>query len=137
MVRAHIVHCYDVARPKSREQNLFQILDKTFPCRPALIGCKRLLPIQTNGRQDKGVFRHPESRFARADLSLGAKRFSSVEESIADLKDPNKDCSCTPDSLLVEVMEFVKKFQQELDWFRISYYEAAFSSLSPIQIEYF
>ena len=52
MVRTHIVHYYDVTRLKSWKQNLFQILDKTFSRCPALIGCKRLLPIQTNGRQD-------------------------------------------------------------------------------------
>ena len=70
-------------------------------------------------------------------FSLGHKHFSSVKEGVADLKDPNKDCSCTPDSFLAEITEFVKKFYQEIEWFHIPYYEGVFSELSEIQLDYF
>lgn len=74
---------------------------------------------------------------AELPFSLGQKRFSSVKEAVADLKDPNKDCSCTPDSFLAEITEFVKKFYQEIEWFHIPYYEGVFSELSEIQLDYF
>ena len=70
-------------------------------------------------------------------FTLGEKRFETFEESVADLKDPNKDCSCTPDSLLAEVTEFVKKFYQEIEWFHIPYYEGVFPMLSQTQFDYF
>lgn len=70
-------------------------------------------------------------------FSVGGKRFSTFQESVADLKDPNKDCSCTPDSFLAEITEFVKKFHKEIEWFHFSYYEAAIMNLSQVQREYF
>lgn len=70
-------------------------------------------------------------------FTLGGKRFETFKESVADLKDPNKDCSCTPDSLLAEITEFVKKFYQEIEWFHIPYYEGVFPILSQAQLDYF
>lgn len=70
-------------------------------------------------------------------FTLGGKQFSSVKEAVADLKDPNKDCSCTPDSFLAEITEFVKKFYQEIEWFHIPYYEIVFPELSSVQYDYF
>ena len=75
--------------------------------------------------------RPPERPF-----TLGEKQFGTFEESIADLKDPNKDCSCTPDSLLAEITEFVKKFYQEIEWFHLPYYEGVFPMLSQTQFDY-
>lgn len=70
-------------------------------------------------------------------FTLGGKRFETFKESVEDLKDPNKDCSCTPDSLLAELTEFVKKFYQEIKWFHIPYYERVFPMLSQVQRDYF
>lgn len=70
-------------------------------------------------------------------FSLGGKRFETFKESVADLKDPNKDCSCTPDSFLAEATEFVKKFYQEIEWFHNPYYEGVFLMLSQTQFDYF
>ena len=52
MVRAHIVHHNNVSGLKSRKQGFFQILDKAFPGCPALVRCKCLFPIQSDGRKD-------------------------------------------------------------------------------------
>ena len=67
---------------------------------------------------------------------LESKQYSSFRESIADLKNPDKDCSCTPDSFLAELTAFVKKFQREIQWFSTPYYEAVFSLLSDRQRDY-
>jgi len=48
MVRTHIVHYNDITRTEGRQQYFFQLLDKTFPCCSALIGCKCFLTVKTN-----------------------------------------------------------------------------------------
>lgn len=70
-------------------------------------------------------------------FTMGERRFATLQESVADLKNQNKDCSCTPDTFLAEITEFVKKFHQEIGWFDIPYYETAFSGLSQVQLIYF
>ncbi len=69
--------------------------------------------------------------------SLGGVKYSTIRESVADLKNPNKDCSNTADSFLAEITEFVHKFQQEIGWFHIADYEPVFPILSQFQFEYF
>lgn len=69
-------------------------------------------------------------------FSLGEKRFNTFKESVADLKDPNKDCSCTPDSFLAELTAFVNKIHREFKWYSTPYYEAAFPAISPKQLDY-
>lgn len=68
--------------------------------------------------------------------TLQGKHFATFKESIADLKDPNKDCSCTPDSFLAEITAFVQKFRREIEWYSTPYYEVVFSCLSPVQRDY-
>lgn len=67
---------------------------------------------------------------------LPDKRFNSFEESIADLKDPDKDCSCTPDIFLAEYSGFIQKFTKDIKWYSTPQYEAVFPALTQIQIDY-
>ena len=53
------------------------------------------------------------------------------------MKNPDKDCSNTPDSFLAEITEFVRKFLQEIGWFNMEDYEPVFPALTQIQAEYF
>lgn len=68
--------------------------------------------------------------------SLPEERCTSLKEVVADLKDPDKDCSCTPDIFLAEYSAFVGKFSREIKWYGDPQYEAACSALSPEQLEY-
>lgn len=68
--------------------------------------------------------------------SLPEERCASLKEVVADLKDPDKDCSCTPDMFLAEYSAFIDKFSREIKWYDDPQYEAACSSLSPEQLEY-
>ena len=67
---------------------------------------------------------------------LGDKQYTSFAESIADLKNNDKDCSCTPDQFLAEFTGFVRKFHKEINWFHMDYYEAIFPALTPVQLDY-
>ncbi len=58
-------------------------------------------------------------------------------EIIADLKNADKDFSCTPDSFLAEIASFVQNFQKELDWYNMPYYESVYPALTPEQFRDF
>ena len=64
------------------------------------------------------------------------KQYPTIKASVADLKNMDKDCSCTPDSFLWEVTAFVKKFRQEIAWYVDPYYASVFCRLSEQQIRY-
>lgn len=68
--------------------------------------------------------------------SLPQERYATLKESVADLKDPDKDCSCTPDMFLAEYSAFISKFNREIKWYGDSQYEAACSELSSEQMKY-
>ena len=64
------------------------------------------------------------------------KRFANFKESVADLKNPDKDCSCTPDIFLAEFTGFVRKFLREMEWYATPHYAAVYPDLSSQQLEY-
>lgn len=68
--------------------------------------------------------------------SLPEEHCASLKEVVADLKNPDKDCGCTPDIFLAEYSAFVQKFSREIKWYDDPQYEAACSVLSPEQLEY-
>ncbi len=79
-----------------------------------------------------------ESRTAppAQSFALDGKRFATVAESIADLKNPDKDCSCTPDGFLAEITAFAQKFRRDIEWYSTPYYEVVFPALTSEQLDY-
>lgn len=69
-------------------------------------------------------------------FQMTQRTFSSFEEGVADLKNTEKDCSCTPGDFLAEVTGFVLKFHKEIEWFNNPYYEAVFPDLNAEQLNY-
>ena len=67
---------------------------------------------------------------------LPDKCFNSFEESVADLKNPDKDCSCTPDIFLAEYSGFIHKFIKDIKWYSTPQYTEVFPALSQIQVDY-
>ena len=72
----------------------------------------------------------------KAPFQPEGKRFSSFKEAVADLKNPDKDCSCTPDGFLAEVTAFVRRFRRGIEGYCTPYYESVFPALSLTQISY-
>lgn len=68
--------------------------------------------------------------------SLGTKHFATLEESIADLKDPNKDCRYTLDTLLADIDGFVDRFHRDFEWYNMAVCTDLFPQLSEVQIEF-
>lgn len=68
--------------------------------------------------------------------SLGDKHYDTLEESIADLKNPNKDCSYTPDTLLADIDGFVDTFHKNFAWYSEPICTVVFPSISKAQFEF-
>ncbi len=68
--------------------------------------------------------------------SSSGRRYASFEESIADLKNPDKDCSYTPDSLLAELDSFIQKFHREFAWYSDPFCTVVFPDISSVQFDY-
>ncbi|NBJ81409.1 chromosome partitioning protein ParB [bacterium 1XD42-94] len=62
------------------------------------------------------------------------KNPASLKEVVAELKDPDKDCSGTPDSFLEEYSAFVRKFHKEISWYSDPYYDTVFPHVSMEQL---
>lgn len=59
---------------------------------------------------------------------------ASLKDVVAELKDPDKDCSGTPGSFLEEYEAFVRKFHKEISWYSDPYYDTVFPLVSPEQL---
>lgn len=68
--------------------------------------------------------------------SSSGRHYASFEESIADLKNPDKDCSYTPDSLLAELDSFIQKFHREFAWYSDPFCTVVFPDISSVQFDY-
>ncbi len=78
-------------------------------------------------RQQQDVFPH-----AGTSTDTGG---ASLKEIIAQLKDPDKDCSGTPESFLAEYDAFVRKFHREIGWYNNSYYDTVYPFLNDEQLD--
>ena len=68
--------------------------------------------------------------------TLGDKHYASIEESVADLKNPDKDCSYTPDTLLADIDGFVDTFHKNFAWYNDPFCTVVFPSISPVQFNF-
>lgn len=75
----------------------------------------------------------PGSAVVVPDTQPGNKS-AGLTEIIAELKDPDKDCSGTPDSFLQEYDAFVRKFHRELAWYNDPYYDTVYPFLTGEQL---
>lgn len=68
--------------------------------------------------------------------TLGGKHYATLEESIADLKNPDKDCSYTPDTLLADIDSFVDTFHKNFAWYSDPFCTVVFPNISQVQFEF-
>jgi len=68
--------------------------------------------------------------------SLGDKVFSTLEESIANLKNPNKDTRYTPDTLLADMDGFVDRFHKDFGWYNTPMCREAFPTVNQEQFDF-
>ncbi len=68
--------------------------------------------------------------------SIGGKHFSSFEESIADLKNPNKDASYTPGTLLADMDGLIDRFHRDFSWYDMDQCTVVFPEINREQFDY-
>ena len=68
--------------------------------------------------------------------SLGDKHYASIEESVADLKNPDKDCSYTSDTLLADIDGFVDTFHKNFAWYNDPFCTVVFPNISLVQFDF-
>lgn len=68
--------------------------------------------------------------------SSSGRHYASFEESIADLKNPDKDCSYTPDTLLADIDGFVQTFHKGFAWYHDPFCTIVFPHISKVQFEF-
>ena len=68
--------------------------------------------------------------------TLGDKHYASIEESVADLKNPNKDCSYNPDTLLADIDGFVDTFHKNFAWYNDPFCTVVFPEISLVQFDF-
>lgn len=59
---------------------------------------------------------------------------TSFRDLVAELKNPDKDCSGTPDSFLGEYAAFVRKFHREIAWYEDPYYDLVYPHMDKGQL---
>ena len=96
---------------------------------------KKTTPEQIQPKEPEAAPKTPTPVLSVPDMRSGGSR-SSLKEVVADLKDPDKDCSGTPDSFLAEYAAFVRKFHKEIAWYNDPYYDAVFPCMDEKQIAY-
>lgn len=68
--------------------------------------------------------------------TLGSQHYDTLEESIADLKNPDKDCSYTPDTLLADIDGFVQTFHKGFAWYHDPFCTIVFPHITKVQLEF-
>ena len=68
--------------------------------------------------------------------TLGDKHYASIEESVADLKNPNKDCSYNPDTLLADIDGFVDTFHKNFAWYNDPFCTVVSPDISLVQFDF-
>lgn len=86
-------------------------------------------------KQTAGTATEPPATPA-VPYTLGDKHYDTLEESIADLKNPDKDCSYTPDTLLADIDGFVQTFHKGFAWYHDPFCTVVFPHISKVQFEF-
>lgn len=68
--------------------------------------------------------------------SVGNKVYANFEESVADLKNPDKDGTCTPDMFLIALDGLIDNFHRDFAWYGEPECVAIFPQISEEQFEF-
>lgn len=78
----------------------------------------------------------PQEYAEPSAVQEGKGRNASLKELVAELKDPEKDCSGTPESFLEEYAAFMRKFRREIAWYSDTYYDTVYPHMDRMQLSF-
>lgn len=96
----------------------------------------RLEPEQQEGAATQLVAGEINSVDEYKPYSVGDKVFATFEESVADLKNPDKDGTCTPDMFLIALDGLIDRFHRDFAWYSDPECVAVFPQISEEQFEF-
>lgn len=67
---------------------------------------------------------------------MGGKHYDTFEESVADLKNSEKDASYTADTLLAGMDGFIDNFHRDFSWYDMPICREAFHLINQEQLDY-
>ena len=94
--------------------------------------CGQQEPPEKGTLEDGGM--NGGQRVSAASADMQKEAAASLKEIVAELKDPDKDCSGTPESFLAEYSAFVGKFHREIGWYSDPYYDTVYPALTEAQL---
>ncbi len=94
--------------------------------------CGQQEPPEKGTLEDGGM--NGGQRVSAASADMQKEAAASLKEIVAELKDPDKDCSGTPESFLAEYSAFVGKFHREIEWYSDPYYDTVYPALTEKQL---
>ena len=94
--------------------------------------CGQQEPPEKGTLEDGGM--NGGQRVSAASADMQKEAAASLKEIVAELKDPDKDCSGTPESFLAEYSAFVGKFHREIGWYNDPYYDTVYPALTEKQL---
>ena len=71
-----------------------------------------------------------------APYSIGGRHFDSMEESIADLKNSNKDASYSAGTLLADMDGLIDRFHKDFAWYSMPMCTVAYQLINQEQLDY-
>ena len=69
-------------------------------------------------------------------FTIVREQFEGFDDSLADLKNPDKDFSCTAESFLDEFMCLAQKIKRDIDWYQDPYYQETLCNLSKKHLNF-
>ena len=97
-------------------------------------GNKKELRAEPDKKKEKQEIQEEGRTGSPSKTSLSKGTGASIRKLVAELKNPDKDCSGTPESFLEEYGAFVRKFHKEMEWYGSAYYEAVFRDMDETHL---
>lgn len=96
--------------------------------------------VKLSGIKDPDVQKNTAQKLAAgeikaSDITAKPVKPKTTRDIVAEIKDTEKDFTCTPDMLIAEYGASAASFAKSLDMYRDPYYSHAFSSMTDAQFE--
>ena len=95
----------------------------------------RSAPPAVSGRSEPDAA-YEATKMPEPPVNVSRKEYATLDDSIRDLKNMDKDFVTTPDIFLDEFSAFLQKFQKDLQWYSEPQYRQVFAAFSAEQFQF-
>ena len=111
-------------------------LKAALPSKRSMEESQKAEPPETKAAISQTSTQEPKAIETPPPFKLDGKRYATFAESVADLKNVDKDVRCTPDIFLAEITETINRIRNEFACYRDPSYQEAFPDLTNVQFQY-